>query len=222
MSQTISHHTQTEGLIIHWAARYDLLVQLLTLGRARRLRARMADLLQTKPGDAVLDVGCGTGDLALVLAQRVGSGGAVTGIDASPEMIARASQKARRKGATIAFRLEPVEALSFPDQSFDGAVSSLAFHHFPVDLRGQALANIARVLKPGGQVCIIDAMPSSGHMRWHAATMTGMHELAEMLRAAGFTEINSGRLKFSALNVLGFPTLGFVSARKAGGGEAGG
>ncbi len=217
MSQTVSRHTHAEGMVIHWATRYDLLVQALTLGQAGRFRARMADLLPTKPGDAVLDVGCGTGDLALVLARRVGSGGTVTGIDASPEMIARASQKARRKGAAIDFRLEPVQALSFPDQSFDGVISSLAFHHFPADLRGQALANIARVLKPGGQVCIIDMMPSSGHRQWHAATMTGMHDLAEMLRAAGFTEITSGRLKFSAPSLLGLPALGFVSARKAGG-----
>jgi ubiquinone/menaquinone biosynthesis C-methylase UbiE len=219
MSHTVSQAPQTEGLVIHWAARYDLLVQVLTLGRARRFRERLADLLPVRPGDAVLDVGCGTGDLAQVLAQRVGSGGTVAGIDVSPEMIARARQKARRRGLTIDFRLEPVQALPFADQSFDGVISSLAFHHFPAELRGEALANMARVLKPGGQVCIIDMMPSVGHARWHSATLTGMGDLAEMLRAAGFTEIASGRLKSSSLSllgVLGMPALGYVSARKPG------
>jgi len=131
MSQTVSHAHQTEGRVIHWAARYDLLVQTLTLGNAYQLRARMADLMHIQPGDAVLDVGCGTGDLALVLAQRVGSTGKVSGIDASPEMIARARQKASRRGVSIDFRVEPAEALSFPDQTFDSVVSSLAFHHLP-------------------------------------------------------------------------------------------
>lgn len=220
MAHTVSHGHQGEGLLIHWAARYDLLVQFLTLGGARRLRARMADVAQVKPGDAVLDVGCGTGDLALVLAQRVGSAGAVSGIDASPEMLARARQKAQRQHASIDFREEPVQALSFPDQSFDTVVSSLAFHHFPAEIRQHALANIALVLKPGGQVCIIDAMPSSDHRSatGMASRLTGMHDLAEMLRAAGFTDITSGRLRFPGLGFMlglfGIPPLGFVAARR--------
>jgi ubiquinone/menaquinone biosynthesis C-methylase UbiE len=219
MSHTVSHTHHDEGLLIHWAARYDLLVQALTLGGARRLRRRMADAAEVKPGDAVLDVGCGTGDLALVLAERVGPGGTVSGIDASPEMIARARQKARRQGASIDFRNEPVQALSFPDHVFDRVVSSLAFHHFPADIKPQALANIARVLKAGGQVCIIDAMPvSSPHAgSGMAARLTSMYDLAEMLRAAGFTEIRSGRLRFPAfgftLGLFGIPPLGFVAAR---------
>ena len=85
MSHTISRHTHahaphTAGRVIHWAARYDLLVPLFTFGQVRRLRSRVADLVQAQPGDAILDVGCGPGDLALLLARRVGSGGMAAGI----------------------------------------------------------------------------------------------------------------------------------------------
>jgi len=96
----MAHHVvtspPTEGRLIHWAARYDLLVQLLTLGRIARLRALIADRADAHPGDTLLDVACGTGDLALVMGRRVGSTGRVVGIDASPEMITRARRKARR------------------------------------------------------------------------------------------------------------------------------
>ena len=92
---------QTEGRTIHWAGRYDLLVFLLTLGMAPALRSRTADLALLTVGEAVLDVGCGTGDLTLQVARRVGSSGLVAGIDAAPEMIARARQKARRRHVDI-------------------------------------------------------------------------------------------------------------------------
>src|SRR5262245_49504411 len=99
----------TEGRLIHWPARYDMLVQLLTLGRIARLRALIADRARPQPGDTILDVACGTGDLALVLGRRVGLTGRVVGIDASPEMIARALRKARRQGVAVDFRVQPVE-----------------------------------------------------------------------------------------------------------------
>src|SRR6185437_7641086 len=152
-------HSHTEGMVIHWAARYDLLVPLFTFGRVRRVRRAIADLAQVGPGDAALDVGCGPGDLAMTLAERVGPGGLAAGIDASPEMIARARQKARRRGLSVDFRNDPVEALSFADDTFDSVVSSFVIHHLPGDLKRRAMASIARVLKPGGRVFLVDFMP---------------------------------------------------------------
>jgi ubiquinone/menaquinone biosynthesis C-methylase UbiE len=84
------------GLLIHGAARYDWLVWLYTLGRESRLRARMLRHAALQPGETVLDVGCGTGTLALLAKTQVGVTGEVTGIDASAEMIARQ----RKGGAT--------------------------------------------------------------------------------------------------------------------------
>ncbi|HLW02543.1 MAG TPA: methyltransferase domain-containing protein [Ktedonobacterales bacterium] len=211
-------HPHTDGMVIHWATRYDLLVPLSTFGRVYRVRRAIADLAQVGPGDAALDVGCGPGDLALVLAERVGPGGMVAGIDASPEMIARARQKARRRGQSVDFRNEPVEALTFADASFDTVVSSFVVHHLPGNLRRQAMASIARVLKPGGRVFLVDFMPLAEPQK-PAPMATDMQALADLLRDAGLTDVRTGRGLPSMgflTKLLGIPPLGYVSARKPG------
>ena len=87
----------TNGLVIHWAARYDLLAWLLTGGRERAFRERLIELAGLAPGESVLDIGCGTGTLAIAATRHAGPTGAVYGIDASPQMIARATRKGRRE-----------------------------------------------------------------------------------------------------------------------------
>ena len=83
-----------KSLVLHsMASYYDLLAAFMTLGRERELRDRLASLADVAPGESVLDVGCGTGSLALAAKRRVGPTGIVTGIDASPEMIERARRK---------------------------------------------------------------------------------------------------------------------------------
>ena len=83
--------TAAEGSkVIHWARAYDLLVWALMLGRERTFREKTLDLACLAEGDSVLDVGCGTGTLAILAKNRVGNLGKVTGVDASPEMINRA------------------------------------------------------------------------------------------------------------------------------------
>src|SRR5262245_44549049 len=84
----------TPGSVLHWAARYDLMVWLFMLGRERAFREKALRLVRLAPGDSVLDVGCGTGTLAIAAKSHVGPTGTVCGIDASPEMIARADKKA--------------------------------------------------------------------------------------------------------------------------------
>src|SRR4030095_13756124 len=86
----------TTGRVWHCAARYDLLVWLLTHGRPRVFRRTLADLARLAQGESVLDIGCGTGSLAIEVKRQVGPTGTVIGIDASPEMIARAHAKALR------------------------------------------------------------------------------------------------------------------------------
>jgi ubiquinone/menaquinone biosynthesis C-methylase UbiE len=84
---------QTRGFVWNWARRYDLLIGAVTLSRERAFRQRIVDLARLEPGESVLDVGCGTGALAMVAKQRVGEMGSVFGIDPSPQMIARANGK---------------------------------------------------------------------------------------------------------------------------------
>src|SRR5215212_10881478 len=89
----------TKGLVLHSHARYyDLLAWTLTLGRERAFRDRLLEVARVQSGEAVLDVGCGTGTLAIAAKRRVGAAGSVHGIDASPEMIARAERKAAKAG----------------------------------------------------------------------------------------------------------------------------
>src|SRR5713101_5074833 len=119
------------GLVVHWAARYDLLVTLLTLGRERRFRERLLEPARLESGESVLDIGCGTGTLAIAAKRRVEPSGVVRGIDASPEMIARAQRKADKAGADIAFEIAPAQLLPFPDAQFDVVLSTVMLHHLP-------------------------------------------------------------------------------------------
>src|SRR5262245_56295978 len=113
----------TTGRVLHWAARYDLLVWLLTHGRDRAFREQLVSLAGLAPGESVLDIGCGTGSLAIVAKREVGATGKVVGIDPSSEMIARAKAKSAKVGLDIEFKNAVAEALPFPDAQFDTVLS---------------------------------------------------------------------------------------------------
>ncbi len=204
----------TEGRLIHRATGYDLLVHVITLGQSRKFRRRIADVIPVQRGDAILDVGCGTGDLAFVLAERVGASGSVAGIDASPEMIARAQRKARRR-SPVDFQVALAQALPFAGQRFDHVVSSLAFHHLPGDLKRQALLSIARVLKPGGRLTIVDFFVPAGQQ---APMSNDIALLLDWLREAGFEDVHTGPVDAGMLGAHLFmrhmQPLSFVQARR--------
>lgn len=214
-SQDASHEAAppaTAGRLIHWARRYDLLVQLLALGHEAKLRGAIADLASAQPGESALDVGCGTGTLALVLAERVGVTGMIAGVDPSPEMIARARAKAHKRERTIDFHLEPAESLSWPDQTFDVAVSSFAIHHLADGVAELAFGEVTRVLKPGGRVCLVDFLPSGRRQVMQASTASGYQQVPDMLARLGFDHIEAGSLNARFMPGLAFP--GYVTARR--------
>ncbi len=180
----------------------------MTLGRARALRQTTIALAQLQPGEAVLDVGCGTGDLTLAAKLRVGAVGRVCGIDASPEMIEVARRKALKAEAEIDFRIEPIEAMAFPDQTFDVVLSSLMMHHLPDDLKPRALAEVRRMLKPGGRLLIADVKRPTDwlsrrlmHLLQHGHVRQGAQDLPVLLSKAGFASIEVDEKRS---RVLGF------------------
>jgi ubiquinone/menaquinone biosynthesis C-methylase UbiE len=114
---------------------------------------------RVKPGMQVLDLASGAGDPALTLAEVVGPDGHVTATDLVPDMLAAAEEFARQRGLTnITFRQADAEALPFPDQAFDVVTCRLGVMFFPNV--GKALAEMRRVLKPGGRAAFVAWGPS--------------------------------------------------------------
>ncbi len=215
-THTHSHESpaQTEGRLIRWATFYDGFANIMTLGQIRRLRTMTVDQALLAPGEKVLDVGCGTGGVTIPAKLRVGKTGEVAGIDPAPEMIAVASQKAKRAGIEIGFRVGVIESLPYPDGAFDAVTSSLMMHHLPEQLQVKGLAEIRRVLKPGGRLLIADMMrPDTSFFRrvftslaMHHGLKFGVEDLPTMLKAAGF----EGAQQLDKC----FLTIGFVRATK--------
>jgi len=129
-------------------ARYDLLNGVLSLGLDRRWRRATVVALQIRPGDRVLDLGCGTGDLSAVLA---GAGARVTGIDISHKMLLKA--KAKLRGDTQ-LALGSAFALPMRDRKFAAAGSAFVLRNL-FDLE-TAFRELARVLAPGGRLALVD------------------------------------------------------------------
>src|SRR5215469_8307177 len=117
------------GSVLHSARLYDAFVWFALRGRERQLRRRLLDLSGIRPGESVLDVACGTGTLAVLAKEIVGRSGVVCGVDASPEMLARARSKAARAGAEVRFENGAAQALPFPGSSFDLALGTMMLHH---------------------------------------------------------------------------------------------
>jgi len=183
------------GVVLHSAAAYDLLVWLSTFGRERAFREAMLRLAHIKMGESVLDVGCGTGSLAIAAKRQVGTNGDVYGVDASEEMIARAEKKARKAGVEVAFKKGFAQSLPFADAQFDVVLTTVMLHHLPRKARQELAAEMRRILKPGGRVLAIDF---GGTARKHKSLLDHIH------RRHGHVELKDiiGLLKEAGLNVI--------------------
>lgn len=138
----------------HWLTPfYDLLCELLGLGR--RFQRSVLARLGLRGEERLIDVGCGTGTL-LAETLRRHSGVTAAGVDADPEILAIAARRLRRYGARVTLHIARAEALPFPDASFDAALSTLTFHHLPTPAKRAALAEVYRVLRPGGRLLLVD------------------------------------------------------------------
>jgi ubiquinone/menaquinone biosynthesis C-methylase UbiE len=207
-SHSVEQPAQTEGKLIRWAPYYDLMVNITSLGHAGMLRRMTVENALIQPGNSVLDVGCGTGEVALLAKTRT-KAGKVYGIDPAPEMIAVARSKAARKKLDVDFRVGVIESLPFPDASMDVVTSSLMMHHLPEDLKVRGLAEVYRVLKPGGRLLVADFMQPShsilNHLMMvftrHQGVQNGLEELQKLLQGTGFSQVD--QLKGNVL-VIGF------------------
>jgi putative AdoMet-dependent methyltransferase len=187
---------ETRRLFDEWAESYD--ADLLEesgplLGYARSVGA--VDAALPVEGNAqVLDIGIGSGAIARRFADR---GAQITGIDISEKML----ELCAKQNPGFELHIGTFNHIPLPDAKFDGVVSGFAFHETPLQKRGEACAEVARVLKPGGYLCLLDIMFVS-EMAMHEARQliarkwddnedyAVVGELDTLLRRSGFTMLS--------------------------------
>jgi ubiquinone/menaquinone biosynthesis C-methylase UbiE len=206
-----SHAHSVEGKVIRSPRFYDWLVRVLTLGGERKFRRWTLNLAELQPGEAVLDVGCGTGTLLIEAALRVGESGAARGIEPSSEMVAHARRKARAEGVTIGVQEGSADHLPFSDASFDVVFCTMVFHHLPSGMRADVIGEMVRVLRPDGRLVLVDLeRPLTAYAaislitlfhRVSRVTMPDWHEIEQILNQRGFAYIDRRTLG-KALGVI--------------------
>ena len=137
------------------ARRYDLLNRIISLGLDRGWRRKTARALELRPGDVVLDLATGTADLAIAVA-RTWRDVDVVGVDPSAAMLERGQAKIDRAGLGTRIRLERGDAMALPfaDRSFAGVTIAFGLRNIPD--RAGALAEMARVTRPGGRIAVLE------------------------------------------------------------------
>ena len=152
---------QVRAMFDRIAGVYDVLNSVMTVGLHHGWRARAVDVAGVGPGDRVLDVATGTGDLAIALKRRVGSAGEVVGSDFSEGML----ELARAKAGDVEFEVGNALDLPYEDDSFDAATVGFGARNFADLARG--LAEMARVVRPGGRVVVLElTTPERPPLSW--------------------------------------------------------
>lgn len=192
-------HAHDQDAVVRGAWLYDLRLRLWWGRRGAAWRSGLVDRLDLRPGQRALDVGSGTGQLAFALADRVFPGGSVDGVDAAIEMVRRADRKNRGR-RPVTFREARAQELPFPDATFAAVTCTLALHHVAADDRPDAVAEMRRVLRPGGRLLIADFEPTAdGRVpfgplfgRGHAMHDGALDEAEGLLAAVGLGDLTRG------------------------------
>lgn len=192
-----AHSSNTRERFDRWSSSYDS-------WRSRqffeRLHRRLIPCLEAEKADSILDVGCGTGSLAIQLA-AINPAAVVRGVDFSAGMIMAAREKLQ-PGTDVAFEVAAAEDLPFADEAFDLIYSTLSFHHWQD--RRAGISECRRVLRPGGRLVIVD--------------ITGDKWYCRMYRACGRWRHLTGHVSYPmAAEVTGvFEATGLVDIKQTG------
>lgn len=174
---------------------YDPLTHFLGV---RRIHRRLLDQAGVRPGQRVLEIGCGTGNL-LLMAKQTQSAATVVGLDPDLTALARAHRKARRRGLAVQLDRGYADELPYADNSVDVVLSSFMLHHVPTDRREPAMREARRVLSPGGALHLVDLGAAAAPADGWIARRAHRHELTQenfgggipdLLRRAGFIDVS--------------------------------
>jgi ubiquinone/menaquinone biosynthesis C-methylase UbiE len=199
MNDSARHAVRNAAKFDAWAATYEDQ----RFDFFRRMQKRVLSLLELRKNAAFLDIGCGTGWAVRAAAELVGPGGDAFGIDLSPQMIQKATEAAQ--GTRNAhFKNANAEKLPFKLNVFDFIICTMSFHHYLNP--DKAVGEMARVLKPGGKVCIVDPTADFFAMKWIDVFLkrrepehVGLYstkEFREFFEAAGLRSVESKRAFF--------------------------
>lgn len=136
------------------AERYDATNYAISFGLVDYMRRKTVELARPRLGERVIDCACGTGELSLLFKDAVGAAGQVFATDVNPDMMRLAPPKAARRGLEIDWDLQDAMELDVEDDRFD--IASIAWGVRNVDEPAACLAELARVVRPGGRVCVLE------------------------------------------------------------------
>lgn len=176
---------------------YDPLVKFMGADATRSALVEQAALC---PGNHVLDLGCGTGSLTILIRQLYPDA-TVVGMDPDPKALERARRKAGRVGISVRFDRGYADELPYDAATFDRVFSSLMLHHLPTDIRETALREVCRVLRPGGSLHMVDFASGDGGPG---------SPLARLVHPSGHLRDNSVDRVLGLLSQAGFVHIGKV------------
>jgi ubiquinone/menaquinone biosynthesis C-methylase UbiE len=180
--------------------------------REGRWRPRLIELASAGGTTKILDLGCGTGAMAIALAQALPDA-RVVGVDGDPEVLKRAQAKARAAAVRIELHEAMAQRLPLPDESVECVVSTLVFHHLPARVKREALAEARRVLVPGGRLLICDL----GRAR--DPLMRGLLLLVQLLDGFSTTRENARGKLPEVVAQAGFSDVAVVDRFRTGAGS---
>jgi ubiquinone/menaquinone biosynthesis C-methylase UbiE len=213
--------TSTDGFVpalgVDWLTPlYDVVAR---LTGERRFKKRLVENARIAAGHEVLDLGCGTGTLALMV-RAMCPQARVTGLDIDPRILAIARRKIARAGAAVELHQSSATAPPFPPASFDRILTTLMLHHLTTAQKRETLAAARRLLRTGGELHIADwgkphnalmriAALGLGHFDGGETTAANLRgELPDLVQAAGFEDVAETERWMTP-----FGTLAFIRAR---------